>query len=88
MRVGQARRRDFNEAAIVAALRAIGVDVWPISGAVVPDLLAFSRGTWLPIEVKRAEGTLTPAQLETYTLTKFSIVRTVQEALALFGVRS
>lgn len=96
-RVGQTRRRDSNEAQIKRALETIGVDVWQISGAGVPDLLTFMRGRWLPIEVKRARPrrsltdrkgrSLTPAQCATYARTQFPIVSSVEEALALFGTR-
>ncbi len=95
-RVGQARKRDGNEAAIIAALESIGVVVWRISAPGVPDLLTWSRGSWLPIEVKHDKPrrslsdthgrSLTPSQCATYALTKFPIVRSAAEALALFGV--
>lgn len=86
MRVGQSRKRDWNEASIVAALRGIGVDVWRMSGEGLPDLLTHSRGKWLPIEVKRPRGKLTPAQKALRAIAPFPVVETDAEALALFGV--
>jgi Holliday junction resolvase len=83
-RVGQARRRDAIEGAVVDALRSIGVDVWRLSDPGVPDLLTRSRGVWLPLEVKSRTGVLTPAQIR--SAAGCPIVRSVAEALALFGV--
>ena len=97
MRVGQARKRDTVEAAIVSALREIGVTVLRISGAGAPDLLCHARGVWLPIEVKHARPrrvltdtksrSLTPAQCLTYAVAPFPIVTSVADALSLFGIR-
>jgi len=97
MRVGQSRRRDGNEKAIVVALRKVGVLVWPISGEGVPDLLTWYRGVWLPLEVKRRRlrrsltdrkgRSLTPAQCESWARTKYPIVESVDEALAAIGIR-
>ncbi len=87
MRVGQARRRDFNEAAIVSALEAIGVTVLRLSGDGVPDLLCYSRGAWLPLEVKRPRGQLTRSQQQRQVQAPCPIVTSPEEALACFGVR-
>mgnify|MGYP001614713049 FL=1 len=94
MRVGQARKRDGNEREIVDALRKVGIRVWRLNAEGLPDLLTFqAAGRWLPIEVKRQSAKarrlamtalLTPAQLETHAVTKFPIVETVAQALALF----
>ena len=78
-RGGAKKRRDVSEAAIVQALRACGAFVQQISGDGCPDLLVGWRGTWMPLEVKSARGTVRPNQ------TRYPIVRTVDEALALFG---
>lgn len=96
MRTGQARRRDTNEAVIVAALRKLGVLVWSISGDGVPDLLTWYRGKWLPLEVKhthprgfltdRKGRSLTPAQCESYALTRYPIVQSIEEACQAVGV--
>jgi hypothetical protein len=61
-RVGQVRRRDSNEAAIVQALRAIGAHVRHISAPGVPDLLVLYRGAVSLLEVKGATGSATLAQ--------------------------
>ncbi len=61
-RVGQARRRDANEAAIVQALRAIGAKVRQISAPGVPDLLVLYRGQVTLIECKTKLGSATLAQ--------------------------
>ena len=70
----------------MSALRSIGVDVWKISAPGLPDLLTCSRGKWLPIEVKKPRGKLTPAQQATRKQSPFPVVETVDQALALFGV--
>ena len=89
MRTGQARRRDWNEAAIVSALEAIGVTVLRVSGAGCPDLFAHSTWQgWMAIEVKQPRGRLTPAQIATRAKAPFAVVRSVTDALALFGVRA
>ena len=77
-------KRDANETAIIEALHAMGVTVYHISVPGLPDLLPFYRGRWrTPIEVKGRRGRLTPAQEKTMAATPFSIVRTVDEVLAL-----
>lgn len=91
-----AARRDGPEAAIVAALESIGVDVWRLSEEGLPDLLTHFRGRWLPLEVKRDQPrrslsdrhgrSLTPAQCVTYRRAPFPIVRSASEALAVFGI--
>ncbi len=78
-------RRDANEAEIVAALERIGVVVIRLSDPGVPDLLCHRAGRWLPIEVKRIGEYLTPAQLELRKRVWFPVVRSVDEALALYG---
>lgn len=80
-RVGQTRRRDANEGVIVAALRAVGAEVWPISGAGAPDLLVRYRGRCYGLEVKTAQGRRTRAQV----VSQWPIVRSVGEALTLIG---
>lgn len=86
MRVGQSRKRDDNEAEIVAALRKLGVTVHRISGEGVPDLLCFHpRVGWQPLEVKASKGTLTRAQKIAFLGAPYGIVRNVDEALKFFG---
>jgi hypothetical protein len=82
MRVGQARRRDSNEPAIVAALRAVGAQVEQVSGPGAPDLVITFHSRSYAVEVKSLTGRRTPAQ----TVTRYPIVRTVDEALAILGV--
>lgn len=89
MRVGQARKRDSNEPEIVRALKQIGVTVHKLSAPGLPDLL-----TWHPregvrlIEVKAPKGTLTEAQIDTFEGMPVCVVRSVADALILFGVTS
>lgn len=90
----RAAKKDWNQGAIVDALRAIGVTVFVLNAEGLPDLLthdirgrACSMGcAWLPIEVKRPRGKLTPAQKGTRSIAPFPVVETVDQALALFGV--
>lgn len=84
--VRYAAKRDWMEEAIVRALEAIGIDVFRCNSAHLPDLLTHSRGTWLPIEVKGPSGKLTKGQAAMYQRAKFPVVRSVAEALSLFGV--
>lgn len=86
MRVGQNRKRDANEPKIIAALESIGVVCYRQSGPGLPDLLTFSRGVWLPIEVKAKGGSLTFEQKRTRAVTPYPVVESEAEALALFGV--
>ena len=79
-------RRDANEAAIVDALEAIGVVVCRISGAGLPDLLCYRRGFWVPLEVKHGRRAVTVAQAELRAIAPYPVVRTIPEALAVFGV--
>ena len=83
-RVGQARRRDQNEAAIVQALQQLGASVTKISGDGAPDLLVAHRGRLFAFEVKSATGTRTRAQAES----QWPIVRSIDEALSILGVPS
>lgn len=87
MRVGQSRRRDWNERQIVSALQAIGVTVERLSAPGLPDLLAWHpRDGFRLIEVKQPRGRLTMAQ-ERQTM-PYSVIRSVDEALALYGVEA
>lgn len=89
-RVGQARKRDANEKAIVAALEAVGAFVFRLSGEGVPDLLVAYRGVWRPLEVKSAKGTYTREQewqfLQAGATARITTVRSVEEALAAIGL--
>lgn len=91
-RLVQHRKRDGNEPAIVEALEDIGIACFKNSSTGQPDLntydrFAISKPAWLPIEVKRPGGKLTPEQQAVYDVAPFPIVETAGDALALFGVR-
>lgn len=87
MRVGQARKRDTNEAAIVDALHAVGAVVFRLSVPGCPDLLVGFRGRWQPMEVKSETGTLTPLQWRGRGEHAYPIVRSVDDALEAIGAR-
>jgi hypothetical protein len=89
MRVGQSRKRDDGEAAIVQALEDIGVSVVALSTPGCPDLLVWSRRDGFRLlEVKAPKGKLTPQQVLMRTKVPFTVVRSVAESLALFGVKA
>ena len=79
MRVGQARRRDANEQAIVDELQQRGMRVWRISGPGAPDILVKYQERYFPFEVKSKHGQQTPAQ----TISDFPIIHGANEAIAL-----
>jgi len=85
-RVGQVRKRDANEPAIVSALEACGIQVWRLSGPGLPDLLTYRAGRWLPLEVKAPGGSLTPAQQTRQHAAPCPVVESVAEALAAWGL--
>lgn len=72
------------ERPIVAALRAVGADVTPISGKGAPDLLVRFRGRLVAVEVKSAKGDRTEAQ----EVSRWPIVRTIEDALKIIGAVS
>lgn len=84
-----AAKRDGNEPEIVEALEHLGVYVLRVSSPGAPDLLCYrdDRG-WLPIEIKQPGETLTPAQLALRARACFPVVRSVEEALKLYGVEA
>lgn len=88
-RTGHKGRKDGNQAAIVAALRAIGVRVRVLNeGYGLPDLLCYSaRDGYRLLETKMRRGQLTPGQVAFLELMPYNIVRSVDAALALYGVR-
>jgi hypothetical protein len=67
----------------VAALRAVGAQVEQVSGKGAPDLVITFQGRSYAVEVKSEKGTRTKAQ----QATRYPIVRTVPEALAVLGVK-
>ncbi len=89
----RAGRKDLPQAAIVDALRAIGVVVRVVNQEGLPDLLVATvrpiewKGFyWYPIEVKQPREALTAPQQELYDMAPFPIVHSVEETLALWGV--
>ena len=88
-RVGQSRCRDANEKAISQALHRIGVQTFAISIPGLGDLLCWRQDTgWKMLEIKTARGRLTTTQHETHRLVPIDVVRTIDEAIALFHVIS
>jgi hypothetical protein len=89
MRVGQIRKRDRNETAIVAALRQAGVRVQPMSAPGFADLVCWTpRLGVLLLEVKAPRGRKTRLQnIFQDAGWPVQIVRTVPEALAACGLR-
>jgi hypothetical protein len=92
--VRKAGKKDLNQAAIVAALRDTGNAVMVSNQEGWPDLYVHHRRfmfqgywLWLPVEVKRPGGILTPLQAELRDRAYFPVVSSVDEALALFGVQ-
>lgn len=85
MRVGQARKRDANERAIVDALGRVGAAVFPISAKGAPDLLVYYRGRFYAAEVKTRTGKTTAAQDARGAGRLWPIWRTVDDALKTIG---
>lgn len=91
-------RRDTNERAIVAALELCGVVVFKVEGPPgMADLLCYFQGIWKPVEVKTdrkihhksAAKTFTKAQQRMALkrdLVSWPVVKTIDEALAVFGL--
>lgn len=86
----RAAKVDSNHLEIVLALKQAGYLVSRVSDKALPDLwLTDPRAAhcgWLPLEVKRADGVLTPAQErwhENHRGTAVRVVRSVEEALAV-----
>jgi hypothetical protein len=84
-----AKKVDANQAQIVEALRAAGASVTDLSrfGHGVPDLLVgYNRRVYL-LEVKSADGKLTPAEerWQNEWRGQSAVVRTVEQALYVIG---
>lgn len=75
-------RRDANEQALVAGWRAIGAQVWFVSGKGLPDVLVRFRGVLHAFEIKTAKGKLRDTQGE------FPVIRTMEDALQAIGAVS
>ena len=78
---GAGKRRDGNEAEIIAALESVGCRTWQISGREVPDLLVYRQGRYFPMEIKTARGRLTESQRDV----PWPIVRSVQDAFEVIN---
>lgn len=80
-RVGQTRRRDANEKAIVDALEAAGCEVTRISGKGAPDLIVRYRGHLFGFEVKGEKGKRTKAQ----EASGWEIIRSAEDAFTILA---
>jgi hypothetical protein len=92
MRRSHAAKVDANQGEIVKALRQIGVSV-ALTNAVgdgFSDLVCGYRGRSHLLEVKDRLGVLTPDQAEFVRFWRgdYHVVRSVRDALALFGVQA
>jgi hypothetical protein len=95
----RAARRDANEPDIVSALRHFGATVQPLDAKGVPDLLVGHSGKNYLLEVKEPEGVRGGRSKKGQRLNELQVlwhmkwrgqcvvVRTVNEALAVIGVR-
>lgn len=85
------KRTDANQREITRALEAIGCSVQSLHmvGRGVPDLLVARANQIALIEVKSGHGRLTPAQVAWRRSWRsvVHVVRTVEEALAVFTER-
>jgi hypothetical protein len=83
----KAGKKDLNQAAIVAALRAIGCSVQILNQGGVPDLLVGFRGVNYLLEVKSARGRLTSSQQPFLSLWRghVAVVRSLTDALMAIG---
>ena len=81
-RVGQSRRRDSNEQAIVKALRQVGALVIRVSERGAPDLIVYYRRRIVLLEVKTKAGKATEAQEASSALGwPVQTVRSIDDAL-------
>jgi hypothetical protein len=87
MRVGQSRKRDANEQAIVEALRAVGATIVRISERNAPDLLVGFRGANVLLEIKAEKGLVRANQAAWRSCWQgqVAIVRSAEEALVAIG---
>lgn len=84
------RRKDANQDAIVRALKAVGCDIFDLSGACggVPDIACLTpSGAVRFMEIKTDKGKLRPSQLAIPEGWKVAVVRSVDEALEVVGIR-
>lgn len=82
---------DTNHSAIVNALRKCGCSVQSLApvGCGVPDILVGIAGKTYLLEIKAANGVLTPAEASWHALWRghVAIVRTIAEAMAAVGLQ-
>jgi len=85
-------KRDGNQAEIVEALRKVGASVLDLAdvGRGCPDLLVGYAGREWLVEVKTPNGELTPDQKAFIQVWHGAVhvIRNVDEALAVIGIRS
>lgn len=75
-------RRDAIEPAIIERLRAMGCQVWLLSGTGNPDLLVrLPSGLWQPFEVKTGKAKLTANQ----DARNWPVLRSVEDAMREVG---
>ncbi len=72
-------KRDANEAALVAGWRAIGAEVWHLSGRGLPDVLVRFRGVLHAFEIKTATGKIRASQ------GAFPVIRDMEAGLKAIG---
>lgn len=83
----RAARRDAIEPAVIQALEQVGITCVRVSDPGLPDLICAARGEIRLVELKSGKaGKLTKAQIEMHQRLPICTVRSVGEALALFGV--
>lgn len=89
-RSGAGKKRDANEGAIVAALRAAGASVEFLSGPDIPDLLiGYGKENYLA-EVKAEGGRLEPGQVQWiigWRGCRVWVLRTPEDALEMIGLK-
>lgn len=78
-RGGAGKRRDANESGLIAGWRAIGAEVWQVSGRGLPDVLVRFRGRLHAFEIKTATGKLRETQGD------FPVIRTMDDGLRAIG---
>jgi hypothetical protein len=80
-------RRDANEAEIIAALRAAGASVQPLSARGVPDVLVGVDGRNILLEIKVGNGKLTSDEATWHKKWRGQVVvvRSIEEALEAIG---
>lgn len=84
----RAHKVDANQPEIVKALERAGVQVHSLAplGGGAPDLLAYRAGRFYLLEVKGAQGSLTPAQRVWHALWPVTVVRSPEEAMRAVGL--